>query len=521
MTTDTMTTDVTKRMPTRVASDLRLLTAASRLKQFTLAELADHAGVGKELTRSFLRRSRDFESLEVGSREGRGRPEKLWRLRADRVVSVAARVAEVSRAIGWAPAPDEGPKTWQLLRSALDLLDKLPLPDEDRPAILQRAEIYLESAETELRDRVESSLPVEAEERRVVAQAADQIRRFGNIHAAPQPVLTLLDPPQELRNRLFLSLRDWAVPIVMSEAGVALEPVSAAAACDLLDMALYMANRERAVDSVLVPAAAMLSCKPAWAENAYTALAEDIAHRISRSGVADDEFLATSLAATAAIFDIDAAVDPLFQTLSNRRHIENWKPAWRAISRAALARFARPGRNSEGARRAAAACHYLIADGDGSGDFCLLATAALGARHADVGSLLHGIGSTIGTSDTAQPRDDGPLARNLGLAFARNDFAPLQMQVDDLLENKAYGPLLIRTVSDEKYGALTLRDAQECPFVVDTSLPLANCFGLAVRIKRVLEVKLSAAARLRDIIADNTRRKTGGRVNQILRARAA
>lgn len=515
-----MTTDTSKQTPTRVASDLRLLTAASRLKQFTLAELADHAGVGKELTRSFLRRSGDFEPFEVGPREGRGRPEKLWRLRADRVVSVAARVAAVSRVIGWAPAPDEGPKTGQLLRSALDLLDELPLSDEDRPAILQRAEIYLESAETELRDRVASSLSVEAEERRVVEQAVGKIRLFGNIHAAPPPVLTLLDPPQELRERLCLSLHDWAVPIVASEAGVALEPVSGGAACDLLDMALYMANRERALDSVLVPAAAMLSCKPAWVEDAYAALAEYIEHRISRSGVADDEFLATTLAATAAIFDVDAAVDPLFQTLSNRRHIENWNPAWRAISRASLARFARPGRNSDGARRAAAACHYLIADGDGSGDFCLLATAALGARHADVGSLLHGIGSTISIRDAAQPRDDGPLARNLGLAFARNDFAPLQMQVDDLLENKEYGPLLIRTVSDEKYGALTLGDSKEHPFVVGTSLPLANCFGLPERIRAVLEVKLSVAAQLRDIITDNIRFKKNGFLNRILRTRA-
>ena len=162
----------------------------------------------------------------------------------------------------------------------------------------------------------------------------------------------------------------------------------------------------------------------------------------------------------------------------------------------------------------------MIADGDGSGDFCLLATAALGARHADVGSLLHGIGSTISIRDAAQPRDYGPLARNLGLAFARNDFAPLQMQVDDLLENKEYGPLLIRTVSDEKYGALTLGDSKEHPFVVGTSLPLANCFGLPERIRAVLEVKLSVAAQLRDIITDNIRFKKNGFLNRILRTRA-
>src|SRR5579859_4968025 len=109
---------------TGLGTDLRLLVAASRLKQFTVAELADHAGVGRELTKSFLRRSLDVERSDVQTRGRRGRPERLWRVRPERALKIAAHVAEVSRVIGWAPmiAASEEPESLRLLKSALESL---------------------------------------------------------------------------------------------------------------------------------------------------------------------------------------------------------------------------------------------------------------------------------------------------------------------------------------------------------------------------------------------------------------
>jgi hypothetical protein len=501
------------------------LTAASRLKQFTLAELAEHAGVGTELTRSFLRRDDDFERYKVRASDGRGRPENLWRLRPDRALEVAALVAEVSRIIGWVPEPaaEQGIKTWQLLRSSLERLEGLALSDDGRPAILQRAEIYLASSEMELRDRVALSQPIDVDEQNVVAEARRKIRVLGALSRAPASLRALLRPSQELRKSLMSSLMDWTSPISAPLADVTVSLPVAECAADLLDMALYIASREQAADAVLVPALTMLSCKPAWNAGTHLDLAKDLEHRISGHG--DDAFHMTALAAIAAAFDVEAAVEPLFRALSNRRLIADWRPEWRTICSYSLARFARPGRSSDAAKRAAAACNYLLAEADGDpSDLPLLATAALGARHADSGSLLHDIGRVLHSHRSAGIEANGAMARNLGLAFARDDFAPLQMHIDDLLEGDRFGSLLIHEVSDDKHKALKFSDSnQHDSFVVGAWPQLAQCLGRSERanVSRPLQVKESVGPRLREMMRSSIRARANGLLSQALARRHA
>jgi hypothetical protein len=502
-----MDSNTMKRYPA-LASDLRLLTAASRLKQFTVFELAEHAGVGLELTRSFLRRNKDFERSALESCECRGRPKKIWRLRPERSLHVAAYVADVSRVIGWTPAPpDESPKTWELLRAALERLNSSSLTDE-RPRILRRAETYLASAEMELRDRIALSLPVAPQEQQVVVEAASTISLLRRIASIPATLLIVLRPSPALCTAFGKGLGDWTRRMELSaldkgalplDQQIAREQLRIHGASGILDMALHIAARDPDLDAVLAPAVSMLHYKLGWDGAIDSAFARDMKDRLSSSKVADSPRLLTALAATMAAFDIDEALEPLTDLILSKQCTRNMPSKWRTVCRCAFARFARPGKPLRNISDAGAACHFLLARADDPAELPILATAALGAPHADASSLLHQIGRVM-----AAPYPDlGSIARNLGMALARDDFQPLQQQIDNLIEHDEYGLLLLGKLRAPKYGALRLIDSDQTtqhPFLVQPRPLVAKSLGIAVRTVP-LRIRESAGDRLAQMIS--------------------
>jgi hypothetical protein len=515
------------------ATHLRLLTAASRLRQFTLTELAEHAGVGQELARSFLRRSSDVERVDTQLQEGRGRPKNLWRLRPDRVLPVAAEVAKVSRLIEpLAAESDDDPKTWQLLQSTLTGLEKQELTDAEVPRVLHRAEMYLASAEMELRDRTALALPIPAEEQEAVRVASLEIQRLRAVTSQPKLLLLwhkVLRPARELRDKFRLFLKDWTasipVPAVL-EPDVARGQLAAHGAPGILDLALQTAARESVSDSVFVPALTMLHHKSGWDAATQAVFATDIERRLCRAAVADHPLLVTALAAAAAAFDVGGAVEPLLEQLLRRRP-GGLSPEWRRICMQSLARFASYRPSSPNPELAGSACHFLLTrPGVDPFDVPLLTAAALSGRHVDEGSLLHGFGRTLyvdkHSHDLSSPSDDGAMTRNLGMAIARDSFGPLQRQIDNLMAQREYGSLMITKLCEPGYDAIKLDDTDgDEAFVVCARPLLAQCMGLVNPVHVPLRVNPVTADRLSRVISNGVwTRPPSGSLGLALRAPA-
>jgi hypothetical protein len=86
-------------------TSLRILAAVSRLRYFTVREVAAYAEVGEEAVQTFIRRHPNLiEKLDKQrSPRGPGRPERNLRLRPEQCDRVAARLAELSRALNPQP----------------------------------------------------------------------------------------------------------------------------------------------------------------------------------------------------------------------------------------------------------------------------------------------------------------------------------------------------------------------------------------------------------------------------------
>jgi hypothetical protein len=111
----------------------RLLVGISRLNQFTVSQIAEYAQVSLEETYSFLQESlADVERGSADSRISIGGSQ--WRLRPEREISVAVRVADLCRMNyasqrGTARPMSNAPSTLQLLEATLLALESGTLLD--------------------------------------------------------------------------------------------------------------------------------------------------------------------------------------------------------------------------------------------------------------------------------------------------------------------------------------------------------------------------------------------------------
>ncbi|WP_315772314.1 MULTISPECIES: hypothetical protein [unclassified Bradyrhizobium] len=442
---------------------------------------------------------------------------------------MAARVADVSRVIGWSPSPaEDSPKTWELLVATLSQLEELSSTDDQRRRILRRAEMYLASSEMELRDRIALSLPLASQEQRIVAEAGKTIRLLRKIDTLPRTFLEFFRPSQTLRSEFGMILGDWTRRMELSaldenvsalDEEVARDQLKKHGALGLLDMALHAASREAGSDAAFAPAIAMLHYKTGWDDVTHSEFAAGIMDRLGSSKAADNDLVLTSLAAAMASFDVYEAVEPLTELLLSRRRAHSLSPEWRTVCRCALARFARPGQ-ARNTSVAAAACHFLLAQVDDVADFPILATAALLAPHVDAYSLLHGIGGAM-----ARPLCSlGSMVRNLGMVLARDDFAPLQQQIDDLIERDDCGLLLLSRLRAAKFGSLKIIDSNQSglpsPFLVEARPRVAESLGVAMR-EVPLRIKESACDRLSQMMsADAWSDEPSGMLGSLLARRA-
>jgi hypothetical protein len=483
-----------------LATDLRLLTAASRLQQFTLQDLADHAGVSRELARSFVRRCADIERIDVQPQASRGRPKNLWRLRPERMLPVAAQVAEVARLLGLVPEPaSEGPSSLELLESILKDLDGRKFVDPDIDRLLHRAGMYLESAEMEARDRAGPPSATDVLDEQTLEQARQRLTCWRAVRHNLPAWMVVLSPSAQHRAGFKRCLVDWTAPMTTPALGAeeARSRLFEHGALGILEIALGMTGREQTEDYAIDAALVMLHHKSGWDPGMQSALACHIAERLATASVIDNPFMVTALAATAAAFDIDEAAEPLFHTLLSRRLMAGLPDDWRTICLQSLARLARPVASRMSAV-AASACQFLLARATDPGDYAVLAPPALAAPHCGGGALLYGIGRNvfagIHSQPTARALDGGAVSRNVGLVLAAGRFAILQESVDSLVRrDDNHGRLLMQNLHAPRYLALDPIDSDDSRYVVRTSPKITCCLDMADPLKVPVSVNEETA----------------------------
>lgn len=504
-------------VPSGVA--LPLLVAASRLRKFTVSEIAEHAGVRPEAARSFLRRSDDVERVEFRSRQGRGRPEWQWRLRLDRELSVAARLADVASVVSQSQMHERmssEPTTLQLLESTLLALETNSVTNfDERRQEIELAKLYLASAESEIRDREALSFTVRPEEREVIVRARRRcaLLRPGRATPVLSPDAFAVPNGEELQATFKHFLEDWTAQIKVTEFELqpALSIVTAHGIENLLEDALRAGvDQPNTAGSVFKPSIALARYRRAWNPEMQRNFVQVLTDKLSLREIVEDPFALGALAVTAAAFDAVEAAEPLFRALLSPYLAMRLSGQLRDICILSLARLARPAPRSRNSEIASSACHYLLMRIDAADqNLPILAIGALTAPYSNAPSIIHSIGHTLfergGMRRAWSDRiTEGAMMRNLALSLHSGNFAVLQDSIESLMERESYGPGLVASLRSPEHMGLELTDTNDDNgFIVRAGLRVAECLGLQDRRPVALNVSDKAASRLSEMISQS------------------
>ena len=485
-----------------------LLAAASRLRYFTLRDLAAHAGVPVETARSFLRRSDVVERIQGGARPARkrpGPPEARWQIIPARRAELADQVTAFARVVTEPPGNvagmASGPSFLELLHGSLTSLTgpEAELNPAPRARELAMATRYLSAAQAELDERRALALPVMPEDEQAIAEAQQTLMQLQRATTAQPAPGGLLEPLDDMSRREFATfLQNWLdsrppQPPALEEE-VAAELLARADPPALIDRLLQEASCLLPAHAAFAPAVTLLRARYGWTKPWLERFVDALGERLAATATPAAIHQLPALAVLAATFDARRLADGLARTLLARQ-ADHLGRELRRICLFALARLARPipPDSVQPAKEAAAACYILFTLGrDSDDDLPALAPAVLAAPMVDTAAVLIRLGRLAFGKNGLEDRfsswiDETAMLRNVALVLQRGGFESLRRHLKNLIDAPQAKALLMAL---KRTGAIDWREGQARGEMLlrlgetvhaaldDVELPMATVDGL-------------------------------------------
>ena len=414
------------------------LIAASRLRYFTVSELAEHAGEQRAAAESFLRRCPYVERTnETTSPRAlrRGPREKRWQVRLDKREDLARSVSRFARLVdpprGEALPMESAPSLLDLLRSSVAALNSPEMDEDARSRNLARARRYLAGARADRTERAaKGEIVLDADA--TIAEAEQAIERI------EAPAIVVAQPrivvDAGLQQQFATFLANWLVAdppsLSAAEEEVAARRLGASSAVDLLDELLHAASTGPGLARAVAPAAELLHLRRGfhWSATWPQHMGNAVVQKALRLGTTPSADLAP-LMIIAATLNTRHAADELARAFLALPH-DQLDPPTRRLCLFALARLARPlpTRERREAEMAAAASYSVFTLGQFPNQALpALAPAILCAPMVDTASVLLEVGQVLfgearGGECFPPWADETIMLGNITLALCRDGF---------------------------------------------------------------------------------------------------
>jgi hypothetical protein len=207
-----------------------------------------------------------------------------------------------------------------------------------------------------------------------------------------------------------------------------------------------------------LPAARLLAAQGSWTAGRTEQLHRYVATRLAVPAGIADQF--AQLVVIAAAFNVQAAVEPIFQGLLSKVALQALDAPQRHAALRSLAKFAQP-RFGDAWQLAASAALFLVAQRPQFDEFACLAPAALLAPNADGRAILLRMAAELyadRNEATHMPQHElDALLRNIAMALQTDEFTRFIPHLPALME-RPEGREFIAKLTHPDYAALEILD---------------------------------------------------------------
>lgn len=389
--------------PGAASDDTELLRAVSRLRRFTPAEAAAHAGVRLSAVEAFLHGSSWVELVAApGSIEVRPR-RAVWRVVPALAAQLATVVSERARKDIDAERLDEE----ALLDKTLATLEAGKVPPGETLREVALAKLYLRGVEADLADSREKAAKAWAADR---ARFSALRRRLAAVtparHDAPDPPVARGEV--DLEQALF----DWSRPLPQDVCGSSPLPEAGLLQEQAVSLMFGPIENFEGAESPYAAAVQAIALRQRLSPEDWNAArkvaTERLRYTLSRP---DARRMLAPASVLAMALEAGEASDAILQAVLRSEDESGVSLPGRRVCLAALSRLARESKTD---RRAASACLYLVGRTSAASELALLIPAALCVELSDVGALMQRAASILSGSVGTNP---GPFVRSLATAM--------------------------------------------------------------------------------------------------------